>query len=68
MDYFRRKSTMKAKMEKIEKNLVKLEVTVEAAKFDEAIKRAYKKNVKSFNVPGFRKGKVPMNIVKNIME
>lgn len=55
---------MKAKMEKIEKNLVKLEVTVEAAKFDEAIKRAYKKNVKSFNVPGFRKGKVPMNIVK----
>ncbi|WP_418222701.1 trigger factor [Clostridium isatidis] len=55
---------MKAKMEKIEKNLVKLEVTVEAEKFDEAIKKAYKKNVKSFNVPGFRKGKVPINIVK----
>ena len=45
MDYFRRR-VIKAKMEKIEKNLVKLEVTVEAAKFDEAIKRAYKKNVK----------------------
>ncbi|MBU5454240.1 trigger factor [Caproiciproducens sp. MSJ-32] len=55
---------MKAKMEKIEKNLVKLEITVEAEKFDEAIKKAYKKNVKSFNVPGFRKGKVPINIVK----
>ena len=26
--------------------------------------RAYKKNVKNFNVPGFRKGKVPMNVVK----
>ena len=33
---------MKAKMEKIEKNLVKLEVTVEAAKFDEAIKELIK--------------------------
>ncbi len=55
---------MEAKMEKIEKNLVKFEITVEAAKFQEAIKRAYNKNVKNFNVPGFRKGKVPMAIVK----
>jgi trigger factor len=62
--YFRRKSTMEAKMEKIEKNVVKFEVKVEAEKFQEAIKRAYNKNVKSFNIPGFRKGKVPMAIVK----
>ncbi|MDV4150918.1 trigger factor [Clostridium sp. AL.422] len=55
---------MEAKMEKIEKNLVKFEITVEADKFQEAIKKAYNKNVKSFNVPGFRKGKVPMAIVK----
>ena len=55
---------MEAKMEKIEKNLVKFEITVEAAKFQDAIKRAYNKNVKNFNVPGFRKGKVPMAIVK----
>ena len=55
---------MEAKMEKIEKNLVKFEITVEADKFQEAIKRAYNKNVKNFNVPGFRKGKVPMAIVK----
>ena len=55
---------MEAKMEKIEKNLVKLEVTVGADKFQEAIKKAYNKNVKNFNVPGFRKGKVPMAIVK----
>ncbi|MDU5108380.1 trigger factor [Clostridium sp.] len=55
---------MEAKMEKIEKNLVKLEITVEADKFQEAIKKAYNKNVKNFNVPGFRKGKVPMAIVK----
>lgn len=55
---------MEAKMEKIEKNLVKFEITVEADKFQEAIKKAYNKNVKNFNVPGFRKGKVPMAIVK----
>jgi trigger factor len=62
--YFRRKSTMEAKMEKIEKNVVKFEIKVEAEKFQEALKRAYNKNVKNFNVPGFRKGKVPMAIVK----
>ncbi len=55
---------MEAKMEKIEKNIVKFEITVGADKFQEAIKKAYNKNVKNFNVPGFRKGKVPMAIVK----
>ena len=55
---------MEAKMEKIDVNVVKFEVKVEAAKFSEALTKAYKKNVKKFNVPGFRKGKVPMNVVK----
>ena len=55
---------MEAKMEKIDVNIVKFEVKVEAEKFDAALVRAYKKNVKNFNVPGFRKGKVPMNVVK----
>ena len=40
---------MEAKMEKIEKNIVKFEITVEANKFQDAIKRAYNKNVKTFN-------------------
>ncbi|MBU5485391.1 trigger factor [Clostridium sp. MSJ-11] len=55
---------MKATMEKIEKNIVKLEITVESEKFNEAMKKAYAKNAKSFNIPGFRKGKAPMNIIK----
>ena len=55
---------MEAKMEKIDVNIVKFEVKVESEKFDAALTRAYKKNVKNFNVPGFRKGKVPMNVVK----
>lgn len=55
---------MNAKMEKIESNVVKLEITVEAEKFTEAMKKAFSKNAKKFNIPGFRKGKAPMNIIK----
>ena len=55
---------MEAKMEKIEANVVKIEVKVEAAKFDEALKKAYNKNKGRFNVQGFRKGHVPMAMIK----
>ena len=55
---------MEAKMEKIEANVVKVEVKVEAEKFNEALKKAYNKNKGKFNVQGFRKGKVPMAMVK----
>lgn len=55
---------MEAKMEKIEANVVKLEVKVEAEKFEAALKKAYNKNKMHFNVQGFRKGKVPMAMVK----
>lgn len=55
---------MEVKMEKIETNVVKLEIKAAAEKFNEALNKAFKKNQKKFNVPGFRKGKVPMAIVK----
>ena len=55
---------MKAKVEKIENNVVKLEIRVEAEKFNEALTKAYNKNKGRYNIPGFRKGKVPMNMVK----
>ena len=56
---------MKCKVQKTENaNEVKLEMTIEAKKFDEAIKRVYFKSAKYFNIPGFRKGKAPMNIVE----
>ncbi|MBV7272299.1 trigger factor [Clostridium thailandense] len=55
---------MNVKMEKIENNVVKLEITVTADKFNEAMKKAFAKNAKKFNIPGFRKGKAPMNIIK----
>lgn len=56
---------MNSKMEKLEKNVVKFDITVDKSKFNEAVIKAYKKNRKRFNVPGFRKGKAPFNIVKN---
>lgn len=56
---------MSIKIEKTENaNELKLEFQIEAAKFDEAIVTVYKKNKKYFNVPGFRKGKVPMHMVE----
>jgi len=55
---------MNVKFEKLDSKKVKLEVTVEAAKLDEAIRKSYKKNVKDLNVQGFRKGKAPLALVK----
>ena len=55
---------MNVKMEKLEKNIVKLEITVEAKRFNEALKKSCTKNSKTMNIPGFRKGKAPMNIIK----
>ena len=56
---------MNCKVEKTENaNEVKLQITVEAEKFEEAIKRVYFKSAKYFNIPGFRKGKAPMQIVE----
>lgn len=56
---------MSIKIEKTDKkDEVKLEFTIEAAKFDEAMKKVYAKSAKYFNIPGFRKGKAPMNIVE----
>ena len=56
---------MSVKVEKTEnKNELKLEFTIEAKVFDEGIKKVFNKNAKYFNIPGFRKGKAPMNIVE----
>ena len=45
-------------------NRYELEILVDGEKFREAIKQAYKQNVKKINVPGFRKGKAPLHIIE----
>ena len=56
---------MNCKVEKTQNaNEVKLEITIEAEKFENAMKKVYFQNAKYFNIPGFRKGKAPMNIVE----
>ncbi len=56
---------MSVKVENTEnKNEVKLSFAVEAEKFDEAMKKVYAKTAKYFTIPGFRKGKAPMNMVE----
>ena len=56
---------MSVKVENTEnKNEVKLSFTIEAEKFEEAMKKVYAKTAKYFTIPGFRKGKAPMQIVE----
>ena len=57
---------MSVKVENLEKNMAKLTVEVSAAELDNAIDIAYKKNKNRFNIPGFRKGKVPMAMVEKM--
>ncbi len=56
---------MKSKVEKTKNaNEVKIEITVDAEKFEAAIKKVYFQNIKYFNIPGFRKGKAPIQMVE----
>ncbi len=56
---------MSVKVESTEnKNEVKLTFNIEAEKFEEAMKKVYAKTAKYFNIPGFRKGKAPMQLVE----
>lgn len=55
---------MKVQMERLDKMTVKLTITESAESFAQAIEDAYKKNAKKFNIPGFRKGKVPRQMIE----
>ncbi len=58
---------MSMKYEKTENaNELKLEFTIEAEKFDKAIKTVYTKSARYFNIPGFRKGKAPFEMVEKM--
>ena len=52
--------------EKLEKSRVALTVEVDAATFEAAIEKAYRKVRNQINVPGFRKGKAPRKMIENL--
>lgn len=54
---------MKVKVKELEGNQVELSVEVEAEQVDKAIAKAYKKIANQIEVPGFRKGKIPRDII-----
>ena len=47
-----------------EKNGYVIEFSIDKETYAKAELEAYKKNIKNMNVPGFRKGKAPMHVVK----
>jgi len=55
---------MNVKIENIEKNVIQMEIEVDAAKFEEGMQKSFLKNASKFTVQGFRKGKAPRQIVE----
>lgn len=55
---------MSTKIENVEKNVVKLEIEVDAQVFEECMDKAYHRKKSQFNIPGFRKGKAPRAMVE----
>lgn len=57
---------MSVQVEKQEKNMAKLTIEVSAEKVEKAIQSAYQKERKHINIPGFRKGKAPRQLIEKM--
>ena len=57
---------MSLQVEKLEKNMAKLTIEVEAGELDKAIESAYQKNKNKISIPGFRKGKAPRKMIEQM--
>ena len=57
---------MSLQVEKLEKNMAKLTIEVVAEELEKAIESAYRKNKNKISVPGFRKGKVPRQMIEKM--
>lgn len=57
---------MSVQVEKQEKNMAKLTIEVSAEKVEKAIQAAYQKEKKNINIPGFRKGKAPRQLIEKM--
>lgn len=54
------------KSEKLEKNQHELQFSIDAASFNDAITKAYKREAGKYNIPGFRKGKAPRHMIEKM--
>ncbi|MBP0977368.1 MAG: trigger factor, partial [Oscillospiraceae bacterium] len=57
---------MSSVLDKREKNIVTLTITVSPEDFEKAVDRAYRKNRKRYQVAGFRKGKAPRRMIERM--
>ena len=57
---------MSVQVENLEKNMAKLTIEVSAEELEKALETAYQKNKNKISVPGFRKGKVPRNMIEKM--
>ncbi|MCM1123506.1 MAG: trigger factor [Eubacterium sp.] len=57
---------MSLQVEKLEKNMAKLTIEVSAEDLEKAIEKVYQKQKKQISIPGFRKGKVPRQMVERM--
>ena len=57
---------MSLQVEKLENNMAKLTIEVPAEDLEKALESAYQKNKNKISVPGFRKGKVPRNMIEKM--
>ena len=57
---------MSLQVEKLEKNMAKLTIEVSAEELEKALQNAYLKQRKNISVPGFRKGKVPRQMIEKM--
>ena len=57
---------MSVQVEKLEKNMAKLTIEVPAEEVEKALQKAFLKNKNSISVPGFRKGKVPRQMIEKM--
>lgn len=57
---------MSLQVEKLEKNMAKLTIEVSAEELEKALETAYQKNKNKMSIPGFRKGKVPRNMIEKM--
>lgn len=57
---------MSLQVEKLEKNMAKLTIEVSASELEKALQSAYMKQKNKISLPGFRKGKVPCQMIEKM--